>query len=115
MPANAKTDEHANTHEGPLTGFSLGKQGSPDVLVQSIAGTAVGLLGELALEVIQTLQCLSHILQLEEAACQPKMSLQMGWVQCQRLQAVPQGIIMVTIPGGTLQKYSDTHDRLDQS
>lgn len=59
----------------------------------------MGLLWELPFEVIQALQSLSHILQFKEAPGQTEVCLQVARVQGDGLEAVPEGIIVVTIPG----------------
>lgn len=83
----------------PLTTIIFGEEGSCDVTTQCITSAAVGLLWKFPFEVIQALQGFSHILELKEAAGQAKVCLQVAWVQGDGLEAVPQGIIVVTIPG----------------
>lgn len=82
-----------------LTTIAFGEEGSCDVPTQRVTSTTVGLLRELPFEVIQALQSLSHILQFKEAPGQTEVCLQVARVQGDGLEAVPEGIIVVTIPG----------------
>lgn len=84
-----------------LTTIVFGEEGGRDVTAQRITSAAVGLLRKLPFEVIQALQGLGHVLELKEAAGQAEMCLQMAWVQGDGLEAVPQGIVVVTIPEKT--------------
>lgn len=80
------------------TRVCLGEESSLDVLIQGVTGTAVCLLWKLSLEIVETFESFSDILQLKQTPCQPEMSLQMTGVQSQSLQTVPEGVIMVSIP-----------------
>lgn len=82
-----------------LTTIAFGEEGSCDVPTQCVTSTTVGLLWELPFEVIQALQSLSHILQFKEAPGQTEVCLQVARVQGDGLEAVPEGIIVVAIPG----------------
>lgn len=73
-------------HQSVLfTRVRFGEECSLDVLVQSVTGVAVGLLGELPFEVVEALHGLGHILELKEAASQPEVSLEVSGVQSQSL------------------------------
>ena len=63
---------------------------------------------KLAFEVIQTLQGLGHILELKEAAGQPEVGLQVAGIQRQGLQAVPQGVVVVSVPTWVRELLRDT-------
>ena len=58
----------------------------------------MGLLGELPLKVAQALQRLRHVLELKQAAGEPEVSLQVGGVEVEGFEAVPEGVVVVSIP-----------------
>ena len=70
----------------------------------------MGLLGELPLEVAQALQRLRHVLELKQAAGEPEVSLQVGGVECEGFQAVPEGVVVVSVPRGRTAVLADQND-----
>ena len=73
-------------------------EGGSDILLQRLTGVTGHVVGELRLEVLQTLEGFFRPGQLKETFGEPEVSLQMTPVQRDSSDAVTQGGVHVTIP-----------------